>query len=149
MGGVGFLPKAPGTWGSLVAIVVVGFFKFYLELYTPNLARFFYLNFWLLSCFVAFYAIRTYEAAYEVHDTSEIVIDEWVGQSFPLIFFSSTWTHCIAAFLLFRLFDIKKMGLVKWADEKLVGASGTLLDDIFAGMLATIVLGIIIIVTRI
>lgn len=145
MFGIGYLPKAPGTWGSAVAIIIVGFFKYYLELYTPEHARLFYISFWFITAFLAFYAIKVYEYSYETHDSSEIVIDEWVGQSFPLIFFTSTWAHCILAFILFRIFDIKKMGLVKWADEDLHGASGTLLDDIFAGMMATIVLGVLII----
>ena len=73
-------------------------------------------------------------------DPQFVVIDEWAGLLIPLSFSSlespATW---LAAFALFRLFDIWKPGPVR-AAERLPGASGVMADDVVAGILAAAVL---------
>lgn len=79
-----------------------------------------------------------------------VVIDEVAGQSLTfalvgnyLIGNWNLWYVYLIGFALFRLFDIVKMGPVKWADSKLKNAWGVMLDDMFAGCLAAVVLLII------
>jgi phosphatidylglycerophosphatase A len=82
------------------------------------------------------------------HDPSEVVIDEALGQwiaLLPVIWGAAQagvqpaalWPGWIAAFLLFRVFDIWKPGPVGWADRK-EGALGVMLDDVIAGLLAAL-----------
>ena len=83
------------------------------------------------------------------HDPSEIVIDEVAGQwiaLLPIAFgaanagvgVTALWPGWVAAFVLFRLFDIWKPGPVGWADRR-HGPLGVMLDDVIAGVLAAIV----------
>lgn len=83
-------------------------------------------------------------------DPSKVVIDETVGQllSFSLVAFiapdyllgfSSIWFYIIG-FAFFRFFDILKMGPVKYADTKIKNAYGVMLDDVFAGIFAAVLL---------
>ncbi|MBC6407583.1 MAG: phosphatidylglycerophosphatase A [Rhodobacteraceae bacterium] len=138
-GGVGYLRPAPGTWGSLAALpcgwalhVVGGF---------PLLA--------LGTCAAilgGWLATERMTAGRADHDPSEIVIDEVAGQWIALVALSwhawrmeidilRLWPGWIAAFLLFRLFDIWKPGPVVWADRR-GDAWGVILDDAIAGAMA-------------
>lgn len=139
--GVGYLRPAPGTWGSLVSLpyawllhVIGGF---------PLL---------LLGVFVAFFkgwwATSVMTKGSEDHDPSHIVVDELVGQWIALLPLSyaawsmeisvlAMWPGWIAAFALFRLFDITKPWIIGWADRR-GDALGVMLDDVFAGVFAAI-----------
>ena len=139
--GVGYIRPAPGTWGSLVALpyawlvhVIGGF---------PLL---------LIGVVIAFlkgwWATSKMTAGSDDHDPSEIVVDELVGQWIALLPLSyaawsmdisilAMWPGWIAAFALFRLFDITKLWIVGWADRR-GDALGVMLDDVFAGVFAAI-----------
>ena len=72
-----------------------------------------------------------------------VVIDEFAGQMLTFVFAgqllyhnTDAWLIYLIGFGLFRLFDIVKLGPVKWADSKLKNAWGVMLDDIFAGIIA-------------
>jgi len=139
--GVGYIRPAPGTWGSLIALpwgwllhVIGGF---------PLL---------LLGVFAAFFkgwwATVQMTKGQDNHDPSEIVIDELVGQwiaILPLSFaawrmgidITALWPGWIAAFVLFRLFDITKWGPIGWADRR-DDALGVMLDDVIAGIFAAV-----------
>jgi len=139
--GVGYLRPAPGTWGSLVALplgwglhVLGGF-----SLLVTATAAIFIIGIW---------ATREMTAGADNHDPSEIVIDEVAGQLIALLplSFSATslglditilWPGWISAFVLFRLFDITKPGLVGWADRR-DDPLGVMLDDVIAGVFAAI-----------
>ena len=139
--GAGLLKPAPGTWGSLAALPAAwalhslgGF---------PLLATATVLVF-LLGWWATTIATR----GKDDHDPSEIVIDEVAGQwialwalSWPAtrhgLDITVLWPGWIAAFLLFRLFDITKWGPVGWADRR-GDALGVMLDDVFAGILAAL-----------
>ena len=69
------------------------------------------------------------------HDPSYIVIDEWVGQWVALSFIPVNLNFAIAGFILFRFFDITKIGPVKYF-EKIPGALGVMSDDIAAGLMS-------------
>ncbi|WP_299959133.1 phosphatidylglycerophosphatase A [uncultured Roseobacter sp.] len=141
MMGVGYIRPAPGTWGSLVALPwgwllhVLGGFPFLLLGIFAGFAK----GWWAT-------AIVTKDSA--DHDPSEIVVDEVVGQWIALLPLSYAawsmgmnilvmWPGWIAAFLLFRLFDILKPGPVGWADRR-GDALGVMLDDVIAGVFAAI-----------
>ncbi|WP_299864331.1 phosphatidylglycerophosphatase A [uncultured Roseobacter sp.] len=141
MMGVGYIRPAPGTWGSLVALPwgwllhVLGGFPLLLLGIFAGFAK----GWWAT-------AIVTKDSA--DHDPSEIVVDEVVGQWIALLPLSYAawsmginilvmWPGWIAAFLLFRLFDILKPGPVGWADRR-GDALGVMLDDVIAGVFAAI-----------
>lgn len=139
--GVGYIRPASGTWGSLVALpwgwllhVVGGF---------PLLAMGI-----VLSFLGGWWATARMTAGQADHDPSEIVIDEVAGQWIALVPLSWVawsgqidilvmWPGWIAAFALFRLFDIWKPGPVGWADER-GDAFGVMLDDVIAGVFAAL-----------
>lgn len=139
--GVGYLRPAPGTWGSLVALPlgwlmhVIGGFPLLLLAIAATYLK-------------GLWATRLMTRDSDDHDPSEIVIDEVAGQMIALLPLSySAWTMeidilrlwpgWIAAFLLFRLFDITKPWLVGWADRR-GDAMGVMLDDVIAGIFAAI-----------
>ncbi len=139
--GVGYLRPAPGTWGSLVAlplawaIHVIGGFAL--------------LAVAVLAAFLkGLWATRVMIRDRDDHDPSEIVIDELTGQWIALLPISyAAWAHglditalwpgWVAAFVLFRLFDITKPGPIGWADRR-GDALGVMLDDVIAGVFAAI-----------
>ncbi len=138
---VGHLRPAPGTWGSLAALPSAWAL---VTLAGP----------WaLVAGIVLAYGLGLWATGVETagkadHDPSEIVIDEVAGQwvaLLPVVFGAAMrdadllalWPGWVAAFLLFRLFDITKWGPVGWADRK-HGPTGVMLDDVIAGVFAAI-----------
>lgn len=136
---LGILPKAPGTFGSLAGIPLAfaviqtsaQFDQFALLAAITALTLFGIFSFWI---------IKQTEEYWQTHDDGRIVIDEVLGQAIVLTFVPFDLIHIIAGFVLFRLFDIWKPWLVGYADQKLPGAWGTLLDDVIAGIFALIAL---------
>ena len=132
LGGVGLLRPAPGTWGSLFALVL-----FVPVVFLPGWAH------WLivaLAFAVGMLVTIGALAVAGVKDDRAIVVDELVGMWLPLLVVPADWRWWVAAFLLFRLFDVVKPWPVSWADRELPGAWGVMLDDVIAGILAGIVL---------
>jgi phosphatidylglycerophosphatase A len=138
---VGYMKPAPGTWGSLAALPV--FWALYV-LAGPIAA----LGFIGLAFVAGIWATKRMTAGSDNHDPSEIVIDEVVGQGialFPVLYGATyagadvlaLWPGWIAAFVLFRLFDILKPGPIGWADRR-GDAMGVMLDDVIAGVYAAI-----------
>jgi len=140
---LGLAPKAPGTFGSLAGIPVGLFFFSYghtlaLRLNLPGwcVQTFFLLLLGLLS----WWSIDRTEKFWNTHDDGRIVIDEVLGQAIPLSLMAADWKIVLAAFALFRFFDIVKPGPIGWADRELPGAWGTLIDDVIAGIFTWVVL---------
>lgn len=137
--GVGYIRPASGTWGSLAALplgwllhILGGF-----PLLLLGIPAMFLAGWW---------ATKKMIAGSDDHDPSEIVVDELVGQWIAILPLSYAawsrgldilvmWPGWIAAFLLFRLFDIWKPGPAGWADRR-GDALGVMLDDVFAGLFA-------------
>lgn len=140
--GVGLTPLAPGTAASLVAIVI-GLLAFEFA----GIAALIALT--VLTIILGFWATSSYSAP--LQDAPEIVIDEVAGQLIaalpvPLYIysfsgsFSPNWIW-IAAFALFRLFDIWKPGIIGQIDSRSeVMERAIMLDDILAGIYAAIIL---------
>lgn len=137
--GVGLLKPAPGTWGSLVAVIMALLMDRYLGFPV------------LLAATLAVTALGFWAVSVELRDTptadpSEFVIDEVAGQWLALLFSSAAfwwrghegflpYPAPIAAFLFFRLFDIWKPWLVGRADRR-HDPAGVMLDDLWAGLFA-------------
>ena len=132
--GTGLLPVAPGTWGAAAAILLV----WPLAIWTPAL-----LNLELAILIVAFLWIGVLGSDQMQtewgKDPSQTVIDEMVGMWIVLLGIPFQWPYWLAAFLLFRLFDIfKPFGIRRL--EKIEGGWGVMLDDVLAGVYANILL---------
>ena len=139
--GIGYLRPAPGTWGSLFAVVLA-----ILLVETFGVIGFLFA---LVSiCVFGWWATSKYLQQIKTKDPSEVVIDELIGQwiailpiAMAVFYFNlkslELWPGWISSFLFFRLFDILKPSLIGWADKK-SGALGVMLDDIFAGVAAAI-----------
>ncbi len=127
--GSGYSPKAPGTAGSLLALIFGAWM-----LTGPAWVL------WLAIIAAVLLGLWAIGPAGGTEDPGWVVIDEFAGQwiaLLPLGHFS--WTGLLAAFALFRLFDITKPGPVGWADRQ-HGAFGVMADDIIAGAMAAIVI---------
>lgn len=141
LGGIGYLRPAPGTWGSLATLPLAWLFH--------ALGGFPLLAVATVAVILqGWWAVRVATRDSAEKDPSEIVIDEVAGQMialFPLSYaawsrgidITALWPGWIAAFLLFRLFDIVKPGPIGWADRQ-GGPTGVMLDDIIAGVFAAI-----------
>lgn len=86
----------------------------------------------------AFWMIHLTEIVWNTHDDQRIVVDEIAGQAIAIAYVQPSLVISLIAFALFRLFDIWKPGPIGWIDRAWPGASGTLFDDILAGICAAI-----------
>jgi phosphatidylglycerophosphatase A len=135
--GAGFLPRAPGTWGSLVALALYSPLILFPVPY-PNL----YSLGGLLFFSVASLALGGQaELVAGRKDPRWFVLDEMAGvflALFALAEYNAAPLLVGAAFLLFRLFDAVKVGAVGWIDRRLTGSVGILLDDLVAAAFAQV-----------
>jgi len=157
--GVGYLPLAPGTWGSLVA---VGFYavlasSFSSVRYSANLqspeSLVASIHAVILVAFLLFILVGIWAASRSIEllgnsDASQAVVDEVIGQLIVFLFipFTSSWLLIGAGFLLFRLFDIWKPYPIDYLQE-LPGGIGVCADDILAGVYAGVCISIIYAIT--
>ncbi len=125
-GGSGYLPKAPGTWGSLVGILL------WLALGRLGLAA--YLAVVLALLVMGVIAAGAAEKIVDRPDPGLVVIDEIVGQLIVLTGAPPQLPVIIAAFVLFRFFDILKPYPAGWLDRHIHGGLGIMLDDAMAGL---------------
>lgn len=84
-----------------------------------------------------------YERLFEVHDPKEIVIDEVVGYVIAMLWLPLTWQSFVAAFVVFRIFDILKPGPIRAIDRRVKGGLGTILDDVAAGLVTSVILQVV------
>ena len=128
---VGRMPIVPGTWGSLVALLVWYIVK-------PAISAPLFL---LITGGIFFIGIATSEIlikAWDDTDPKAIVIDEWVGMWIALYLVPHDIKWGLIAFLFFRLFDILKPGPIQLMDD-MHDAIGVMMDDVAAGILACLV----------
>ena len=131
----GLSPKAPGTVGSFVSLLLGLFLLEFLHVSTLFLLS-------LLITVIAIKQIDAYEKECGTHDNSEIVIDElagmWITLSICGINSSNMLIMAVLAFLYFRLFDIWKPSIIGKIDRDVKGGLGVMGDDIVAGLAAGI-----------
>jgi len=126
----GLSPKAPGTVGSIVALVLG---MLLLQVFTIE-------TLFLLTILISIIAIKQidiYEKELGSHDSKEIVIDElagmWIAMAVAGVT-SESYALAFLAFVFFRIFDITKPSIIGKIDEKAPGGMGVMGDDIVAGI---------------
>ena len=169
-GGVGYIPFAPGTWGSLAAIFLlvvsetlnVHFMQWLnwhpveMSINTvgdPGLYKYMYIDYsypigWFAFIIAGFFVVigipagGSYAKTLQIKDPSQVVIDEFAGQTITLLGY---WGHApgfmnfLFAFILFRILDIWKPWPIRWF-EKLPGGWGIMMDDVVAGIIGAVIL---------
>lgn len=128
--GAGLSPKAPGTAGTVVAVLI------YLVL--PSMPPIVYAGFILFSFILGIWICGKTAEDLGVHDHGGIVWDEFVGYWITMFMAPSGLIWVLLGFVLFRLLDILKPWPIKWADKKLTGGLGIMLDDVLAGIMAAL-----------
>lgn len=167
--GIGFIPKAPGTFASAFAFILY-FLLVYLmtlakggplTLTSPELAN----NMLVIITglfFLGSWAAQSYSLKVKREDPKEVVIDEVVGQTLTIViimFFlpyvgmdvlrkfhhlglgdeAILWLNLLSAFILFRIFDITKPWPIDSIDKKYKNGFGVMLDDVIAAIFAALV----------
>ena len=145
--GSGLPRRAPGTWGSVGGLIVA------IPLLSLGFTPFLIIT--VLSCIIGIWICGRTSDLMGGHDDPHIVWDEWAGMWITLLPLSymgiahvNFWHNIlqpfsiaalIIAFILFRFFDIIKPPPINWADKKVAGGLGIMLDDIIAGIMAAAV----------
>ena len=131
----GLSPKAPGTVGSFVSLIIGLFLLEFLHPSTLFLLA-------LLITVIAIKQIDIYENEVGIHDSKEIVIDELAGMWITLAICGINSSNVLfmapIAFLFFRLFDIWKPSFIGKIDRDVKGGLGVMGDDVLAGIAAGI-----------
>jgi phosphatidylglycerophosphatase A len=133
---LGKIPKAPGTWGTLLGIPCAWLMAAFL----PPL---WYMLVAVIFVLGASVVAEMYERSLAQHDPKEIVIDEVVGYVIAMTWLPLTWQSFLAAFIAFRFFDILKPGPIRRIDQRVKGGFGTVLDDVAAGLISSVILQVI------
>ncbi|MFH2092831.1 MAG: phosphatidylglycerophosphatase A [Pseudomonadota bacterium] len=128
-------PVVPGTIGTIAAIP----FALIFLIISPPFIGVYVVSLILAAIFIADQA----EKILGQKDPGCIVIDEIAGYVVALSIVPVTVSTIIAGFFLFRLFDIVKIGPVKYFERKFPGGAGVVLDDVMAGIMSAIVLRIL------
>lgn len=130
--GLGKMPVAPGTWGSLLGIVLA------LPLARmPLILSVIWILFWTgFSCWTC---DKTYKK-FGRQDHKSIVCDEVVGMMWTYMFMPLSITKVFLGFLLFRLLDICKPPPINWLESDKLGSFGVMADDMAAGLLSYAIL---------
>jgi phosphatidylglycerophosphatase A len=131
--GVGLMPFAPGTFGTLLAFPIFAFLDPRLDAraWVLALAALFWIGVWATG--------RTGRAL-GVHDHGGMVFDETVAFLAVLFLTPRTLLWQAFAFLLFRLFDILKPPPIRYIDRRVKGGLGVMLDDLVAALFALLCL---------
>mgnify|MGYP001182689983 FL=1 len=136
--GIGYSPIAPGTIGSIFSIV---FLYFLIKFVSYS----FLVIIFLIILFTSLKLIEKYSNLLKSHDSSTIVIDEFLGIFLIILFydylkFSNDFIMFLFILILFRFFDILKVFPINWVDKNIKNSFGVVLDDLLAGVYSIIVL---------
>ena len=146
--GIGYVKIASGTFASLVtSIIFFCLFRFYISIEHFPILGLIIIFFFIYSL----YAIETLEAEFEQKDARQIVIDEVIGQSIPILLieyiaysqnqsFGADLYLYLMSFFLFRFFDIFKPFPIRYFDKNYKNSFGILFDDVLAGIYTLILL---------
>lgn len=130
--GSGLIPRAPGTWGTLVAVPWLLLLDgLHWVLFWPVLGGLFALG--VAIC-------NRVGTRLGVDDYGGIVWDEMVGFWLTMAFVPVTWYWVLLGFVLFRAFDILKPWPIREIDGRLSGGLGVMLDDVLAALYAGVLL---------
>ena len=127
--GSGLLPYAPGTWGSLVGLILGVAILSYFPTETLFLLT-------ILITLFGIHEIDKYEQSCGIHDDKRIVIDEIAGIWLALCFSGISPMATGLSFIFFRIYDIKKPSIIGRIDRDAPGGMGVMGDDLVAGVAA-------------
>jgi len=130
--GAGLMPRAPGTFGTLIAVPIVAF--------VMQFGFAIHVAFAIAACVIGVYICGESARRLGVHDHPGIVWDEIAGFAITMLATPLDWRWLAAAFVLFRFFDIVKPWPIREADHSLAGGLGIMLDDVMAGVVAAAIL---------
>tara|TARA_B100000686_G_C16437318_1_gene785201 strand:- start:287 stop:778 length:492 start_codon:yes stop_codon:yes gene_type:complete len=147
--GNGYLTKIPGTIASAITVILI-YIAYEILGYTDLK---FSIIFFILLFIYSFYAVKDSESEFKNKDPRQIVIDEVLGQSMPLILLlylnqinqinQPIEIYYIMSFLFFRFFDILKPFPVSYFDQNYKNYFGIIMDDIMAGLYSMILIYLI------
>lgn len=130
--GSGLAPKAPGTFGTLVALPIVWLLSL---AGTP-----WFMLFLVLGTALGIYVCGKTAQDVGEHDHGAIVWDEVMGYTLTMLFVPVSVSTLLIGFVLFRLFDIVKPWPICWFDQRVHGGFGIMLDDLLAALPALAIL---------
>ncbi|MFI5295112.1 MAG: phosphatidylglycerophosphatase A [Thermodesulfovibrionales bacterium] len=133
LGFIGYLPVAPGTWGTAAGLIFVACIP---------LSQAAFLVFIASGILIGTIAAGTAERLIGETDSGHIIIDEFVGFLVSVLFIPHTYGYLASAFLLFRFFDILKPFPIGRIEKEIKGGAGIIADDIIAGIFTNVVLQI-------
>lgn len=151
MFGIGNSKYAPGTMASFVTCLL------FIYLYNSQIDILLIILFIFFVFIFSVYSIDTYKSLFSEIDSKEIVVDEFIGQSIPILTIynlieENNSAHFIfytlIAFFFFRIFDVMKPYPINKIDQNMKNGFGVILDDIIAGIYSALVLLIIIFYTN-
>lgn len=128
--GSGLAPKAPGTFGTLIAI------PFYFLI--KDLSWPWYITFVAVTFLVGVYLCEVAAKSQQCHDHPGIVWDEMVGYWLTMFLAPPGIVWWVVGFVLFRIFDIFKPWPIAWFDRQIEGGFGIMFDDVLAAIYAFI-----------
>jgi phosphatidylglycerophosphatase A len=130
LGFVGLIPIAPGTFGTFAAFAVFLLLK--PSLYVHSVILLLIIPIGIISSHIAEHVLKE-------KDSGHIIIDEFCGYFFSVLFVPISFGYALAAFFLFRVFDILKPFPIRKI-EKLKGGIGIMADDLMAALYTNIML---------
>lgn len=141
--GLGLSPKAPGTVGSIGTIPLAFALAYFFGIYGILIAA-------ILVTIIGIMATDAVIKDQEDKDPGKVVVDEVAGQLLAFVTVADNlyhntqlWWVYLIGLAAFRFFDICKMGPVKWFDSKMKNAYGVMMDDVCAGLMASVVVWMI------
>ena len=130
----GYAPVASGTVGSLVALPLI-----FLSAYLLHVSPVLHVVALVLAIAAACWLAGAAEQYLGEHDSGKIVVDEIVGFLTATALLEVTPGRLVAAFFLFRLFDILKPPPARYFDQQVPGGVGVVLDDVCAGIYTNLI----------
>ena len=128
--GSGFAPKAPGTAGTLLAVII--------HLILVNLPPWIHGTIIFAAFFIGVWVCGRTAEYLGVHDHEGIVWDEFVGYWVMMFLVPSNWLWVSFGFVLFRILDIFKPWPISVVDRQVGGGLGIMLDDLLAGVMGAV-----------
>ena len=152
MFGIGKLPRIPGSYASLVTVILL-YILFHIFSVPADVFLFFLIAIFIVSLF----SVNLFIKDLTNKDPKEVVIDEFIGQSIPICLYeiahsepvnaSKVLTFYFIMFILFRIFDIAKPYPVSYYDKNFKNSFGVIMDDVCAGLYVVAILVFYMIVT--
>ncbi len=128
----------PGTIGSLISIILIFFLN-------KIVSSYIFISIFLIIFFLSLIFIEIYSRTINKYDSKEIIIDEFLGIYFIMIFFPyfsslKDIINILLIFLIFRFFDIVKIFPANWIDKNIKNSFGVICDDLIASIYTIIII---------